>query len=326
MTSKAKWRANQRNAQFSTGPLSAAGKKRCAQNAWVHGLSQALQAEDLDKKHQEMAVTLQHAGYSAGQSATMALAMQDFQRAKGFRATIDPVRYQRRALKQLRLVLTSKVLPLALMFLLPACVPFGLYQNAYNAGKDYLNPQPFVLTQAILDSPYAMQLVQYKNAHAVMVLAFVDDGEKLSWVDSDGNGFTTLDGKIITSNGLDNNLEILNPPKLSNIISTLLSRKSNNIVHTSLYRLSTPPTTYLEMEHSFSIREYKEKTLQRTINQQAVTYSLLEEKLKVPALRWEATNFYWVDKRGSVLKSKQTLAPNLETYFLETLKDFNPNN
>jgi hypothetical protein len=33
-----------------------------------------------------------------------------------------------------------------------------------------------------------------------------------------------------------------------------------------------------------------------------------------------------VDKRGSVLKSKQTLAPNLETYFLETLKDFNPNN
>lgn len=326
MTSKAKWRANQRNAQFSTGPVSAAGKKRCAKNAWVHGLSQALQVKDLDEKHQEMAVTLQQAGYSAGQSATMALAMQDFQRAKGYRATIDPVRYQRRALKQLRQVLATKVLPFVFILFLPACVPFGLYQNAYNAGVDYFNPKPFIVTDAIKNSPYAMQLVRYKNYNAVMVLAYVDDGARLSWVDSEGNGFTTLEGKIISSHGLDNDLEIMDPPKVRDIFLRMLNEDYGQSSFNSLFRLSAPPTAYLEMQHVFKIIERKQQSIKRQIDQGEVLVSLIEEQIYVPAIKWEASNFYWVDEEGNVVKSKQALAPNTEKYFLETLKSFKPTN
>ena len=209
---------------------------------------------------------------------------------------------------------------------LQACFPFGLYQNAYNAGVDYLNPKPFIVTDAIKGSPYAMQLVRYKNSHAVMVLAYVDDGARLSWVDSEGNGFTTLEGKIIASHGLDNDLEIMDPPKVRNIFLSLLEGDYKLVDFDSFYRLSAPATAYLEMKHVFKIVERKQQSIKRQIDQAELVVSLIEEQIYVPAIKWEASNFYWVDDGGNVLKSKQALAPNTEKYFLETLKDFKPFN
>ena len=220
---------------------------------------------------------------------------------------------------------TAKSLVVMALFL-QACVPFGLYKNAYNAGMDYINPKSFIMTDAVKSSPYAMQLVRYKNAHAVMVLAYVDDGSRLSWVDSEGNGFTTLEGKIIASNGLDNDLEIMNPPKVRNIFLSLLDGHSDQVAFDSLFRLSTPPTSYLEMQLVFKIVERKQQSIKRQIDQAEVVVSLIEEQVYVPAIKWEASNFYWVDDEGNVLKSKQALAPNTEKYFLETLKDFKPFN
>lgn len=207
-----------------------------------------------------------------------------------------------------------------------ACVPFGLYQNAYNAGVDYLNPKPFVVTENIINSPYAMQLVRYKNSHALMVLAYVDDGSRLSWVDSDGNGFTTLEGKIIASHGLDNDLEIMNPPNVRGIFIGLLQGDTQEVIFNSMFRLSTPTTTYLEMQHFFKIVESNPKSLERKIDNAEVMVKLIEERIYVPAIRWEVSNFYWVDEGGNVVKSKQALSPNTGKYFLETLKDFKPIN
>ena len=220
---------------------------------------------------------------------------------------------------------TTKIL-VAIALFLQACVPFGLYQNAYNAGVDYFNSKSFIMTDAIKTSPYAMQLVRYKNSHAVMVLAYVDDGSRLSWVDSEGNGFTTLEGKIIASHGLDNDLEIMNPPKVRDIFLNLLEGNSDQVTFDSFFRLSTPPTVYLEMQFVFKIVERKQQTIKRQIDQAEVVVSLIEEQIYVPAIKWEASNFYWVDDGGNVLKSKQALAPNTEKYFLETLKDFKPFN
>jgi hypothetical protein len=233
---------------------------------------------------------------------------------------------QAQALKQLRQVLATKVLPFVFILFLPACAPFGLYQNAYNAGVDYFNPKPFIVTDAIKSSPYAMQLVKYKNSHAVMVLAYVDDGARLSWVDSEGNGFTTLEGKIISSYGLDNDLEIMDPPKVRDIFLRMLNEDYGQSSFNSLFRLSAPPTAYLEMQHVFKIVERKQQSIKRQIDQAEVVVSLIEEQIYVPAIKWEASNFYWVDEEGNVVKSNQALAPNTEKYFLETLKSFKPTN
>jgi hypothetical protein len=218
----------------------------------------------------------------------------------------------------------SLVVAMALFY--EACVPFGLYQNAFNAGVGYFNPKPFIMTDAIKSSPYAMQLVRHKNSHAVMVLAYVDDGSRLSWVDSQGNGFTTLEGKIISSHGLDNDLEIMNPPKVRDIFLRLLDGDYEQLTFNSLFRLSAPPTAYLEMKHVFKIVESKRQNIKRQLDQAEVMASLIEEQIYVPAIRWNESNFYWVDEVGNVIKSKQNLAPNTEKYFLETLKSFKTTN
>ena len=223
-------------------------------------------------------------------------------------------------------IISKSALVLMMVLFSQACAPFGLYQNAYNVGVDYFNSKPFIMTDAIKSSPYAMQLVTYKNSHAVMVLAYVDDGSRLSWVDSEGNGFTTLDGKIIASHGLDNDLELMNPPKVKNIFLSLLDTSSEQVTSNSMYRLSTPPTAYLEMWHTFKILEKKPQSMKRLIDQAEIMVSLIEEQIYVPAIRWKTSNFYWVDDKGNVVKSKQALSPNTEKYFLETLKDFKPFN
>ncbi|MDA0900418.1 MAG: YjbF family lipoprotein, partial [Proteobacteria bacterium] len=305
---------NQRNAQFSTGPVSAAGKKRCAQNAWVHRPSQALQAEDLDGGHQEMAVTLQHAGCSAGQSATMALAMQDFQGAKDFRATIDPVRYQRRALKQLRQVLATKVLPFVFILFLTACAPFGLYNNAYQASVEYFNPAPFVLTPQIKNLPYAMQLVEHRGKSAVMVLAHADQ-QKLTWVDSESNEFTTLHGKIINSQGMTNDFESLHPPNIHEIFQFLVQRIHSSVERESLVRFLKPTTTFLQAKHTFSLSPKAAKLFERKIDGKLLEYYILTESIEIPAVRGQYSNTYWLDTSGRVLKSKQFITPDQPKYY-----------
>ena len=54
MTSAAKIEANRRNAQRSTGPRSKAGKARVARNAFKHGLSVAIGADDFHAERDEL--------------------------------------------------------------------------------------------------------------------------------------------------------------------------------------------------------------------------------------------------------------------------------
>src|SRR5262245_16938555 len=54
MTSAAKIEANRRNAQRSTGPRSKAGKARVARNAFKHGLSVAIGADNFHAEREEL--------------------------------------------------------------------------------------------------------------------------------------------------------------------------------------------------------------------------------------------------------------------------------
>jgi hypothetical protein len=54
MTSAAKVEANRRNARRSTGPRSKAGKARVARNAFKHGLSVPIDADDFHAEREEL--------------------------------------------------------------------------------------------------------------------------------------------------------------------------------------------------------------------------------------------------------------------------------
>ncbi len=294
-------------------------KTNKAKFAKVTSIKQFVQnQQDLSADFQD----LQISGCSKTQSVKIALMMQDCIRAVAFRDSIKPVFYQRRALERLRIALDNLSI-LAMVFFLQGCVPFGLYQNAYNAGVDFFYPQPFTVSLQVKALPYAMQIVEHEGKSVVMVLAY-SDSNRLAWVDAENNGFTTYYGKIISSNGLANDFETINPPNLSAVFNSLNFNYGHILEKQSLVRFLKPATSYLEAFHSFELKKSKPNSkLKRTLDGKEITYVMLEEKVQVPSISWSFSNFYWFDLNGKILKSKQYLTPDQPKYFLEILKDFN---
>lgn len=235
---------------------------------------------------------------------------------------IDRVLYQKFSYVQLSNVLKNLSLAVMALFL-QACVPFGLYQNAYNAGVGFFNPKPFEVSLKVKAIPYAMQIVEHEGKSTVMVLAYAESN-RLAWVDAENHGFTTFHGKIVSSNGLANDIDSIHPPDLSVVFNNLMLDSKSTLENQSLVRFLKPATNYLEAFHSFKLKEPKlNSKFKRTLDGKEFSYVIVEEKVRVPSVSWSFSNFYWFDLNGNILKSKQYITPEQSRYFLETLKDFN---
>lgn len=255
------------------------------------------------------------------QSVTISAVIKVLIRAKAFKDAINLVRYQSRDLLKLHNVFKSLLLVM-ITFFLQACVPFGLYQSAYIAGVDFFNPHRFKVSSQVKALPYAMQIVQHEGKTAVMILAFAENNH-LTWVDGENNGFTTYHGKIVSSNGLANDIDTINPPDLLAVFNTLGMDSKSRIEKKSLVRFIKPATSYLEAFHNFELKKPKPNAkFKRSLDAKEISYVILEEKVQVPSLSWSYSNFYWFDLNGKILKSKQYLTPDQSKYYLETLKDF----
>lgn len=209
-----------------------------------------------------------------------------------------------------------------MLLFLQSCMPFGSYQNAIDASSNFFKKETFKITPQIEKLPYAMQLVEHQSKNTLMVLAHYEN-EHLTWVDSQNNGFTTLHGKIISSNGLVNDFENLHPPNLLIIFEKLNKNPFTKINKESLVRFLNPQTTYLNALHSFSlIKPEPGKLFKRRIDGKLIKFLMLQEEVTVQGIFWRYTNVYWLDVNGNVLKSKQYISPDSPKYFLETIKSF----
>jgi len=72
--------ANKANAQRSTGPRTAAGRRRAAQNARAHGLSVPLDVHAMEAKVQQIASLLEGEGAKDVQARELAVKIMDFER------------------------------------------------------------------------------------------------------------------------------------------------------------------------------------------------------------------------------------------------------
>lgn len=206
---------------------------------------------------------------------------------------------------------------------LQACAPFTLYQGAYSSGINYFFPKDIEIDENIKNIPYAMQLVEMGGQQALMILAF-SDKQRLTWVDSQNNSLVTLDGKIIQTNGLENDIEVMNPPEILKIASGIFKNFDGNFDHNSFIRFKDPTTNFLEINYSYKLVNKTGDYFIRRIDGEKIKYNILEEYFNVPSIRWSGKNTYWVSDQ-SILKSKQSIFPFSNKYHLETIKDFLPN-
>ena len=165
-----------------------------------------------------------------------------------------------------------------------------------------------------------MQLVEHENFSIVAVLGkAIADQE--TFYDSENASFTLKNGKVISTRGIEHDIEILNPPNLKEIYFQLLKSNEVSLKYESFIRFKNPSTPYLSIHQEYKLHPNDFKALKRKINGEYISYLLLEENFEVLGLNWKGTNIYWLRDDGLVLKSKQEIFPKSK-YFFETLKEF----
>jgi len=203
---------------------------------------------------------------------------------------------------------------------LTSCNSLKGYQEIFkNIITSSFNSQDIQLTDALKNLPYAMILIEFRKSEFIFILAEDLGNNQLKWVDASSNAFITENGKIVRSfMGLQKDIIEYNSPELSKIIKEL--DESEYVTKDSFIQLTGPSTSILSKISTYYITD--KDFLQNKISGKIEEVNLLVEEFSVPKINWHDKNVYWIDDSGKVLKSKQTIHPNLEKIRIESLKRY----
>ena len=156
----------------------------------------------------------------------------------------------------------------------------------------------------ILEQSFSFARVDLgKGANIIMVLQEINSNF-YTWVSSTGEKMITYNGKIVRTEGLIYNIEIINPNDFK-LLS--LSGESKGTFNLMLKN----PQAFIEQEFYISNVE------------DTVDYLLFEEKVFTAILSAEQNNFYWLDKKlGRIVKTKQAVHPNLSKIRIDFVYKF----
>jgi hypothetical protein len=153
--------------------------------------------------------------------------------------------------------------------------------------EEYIQKQPYSFLRVDLG----------KGANIIMVLQKVENG-LYTWVSQNKEKIITYNGKIIKTEGLIHNIEILNHLQFKYFSS------SNNYSGTYNTLLKNPKA-FIEQKFNISLIEDGDTLL-------------FKEKISIDPLDSEFSNFYWLDRKtGQPILSKQNIHPSLSTIRLD---------
>lgn len=150
----------------------------------------------------------------------------------------------------------------------------------------------------ISNQPYSFLRADFgQGSNVIMVLQKIENG-LYTWTSEYQEKITTYNGKIIKTQGLNHNIEIMNPSKFKYFSN------SNNYIGV-FNTLLKEPTAFIEQQFAISMIEQSETLL-------------FEEKIYIEPLNQRYSNFYWLDgKTGQAVKTKQKIHPDLPTIRLD---------
>ena len=124
-------------------------------------------------------------------------------------------------------------------------------------------------------------------------------GDIFTWVGANNEKIITKNGRIIATNELDYNLEILTKSQIG------LSSNENS-QYEVLIALSEPSATISQL---ITVNKLENQTLSREQNYLAEKYL---EEFKTKTYKWSGTNYYWIDQKSRLpLKTIATPHPLL---------------
>ena len=166
--------------------------------------------------------------------------------------------------------------------------------------------------ELIYEIPYASMTTQIgKGPTGLMILESIK-GKKELWISGDEVYFTIVNGRIVSTSGLENNLSNL---EISDQINDL-AKLNSSLKYKHYYSFDNPEVYYLEVEVS-----YKNLGLQIVnLFDRKMELTLVEESLHNKYLGWKVKNRFWYDSEGFIWKSEQHLSPKLPLIQIEVTK------
>jgi len=135
-----------------------------------------------------------------------------------------------------------------------------------------------------------------KGPHAILVLAYVNDGI-YEWVGADDVRIFTLDGRIIKTSGLTNNFEIIKPLKR-------IYHSSKTFEAINLY---TPDLFLATLERSMDLDTSSITKLEKPIE-----VNRIQEYFNVDIIGWKGVNTYYQNPSSKLIEaSQQKIHPKL---------------
>jgi len=165
------------------------------------------------------------------------------------------------------------------------------------------------ITDEIINSPYAMQIIQFDKQDEEIYLLNLVQNNIQTWFKDRDIFISTKYGKIVKTIGLENDFEI---------ISYNGFLKLNDSA--ALIRFKNPESNYMPI--NFKYRLVEEGVMQKVIDGSEYNYKLIEENFEVPLIKWKGKNYYWIDENNYIWKSEQDMVPFKRPVKIKVLKKY----
>ena len=200
----------------------------------------------------------------------------------------------------------SMIRVLFVLLFLSSCgnLPITYLQNFSSVNSVVFGFPEYEITEDLLNEyENSFMKVRFgRGPHAILILAFVED-DVYEWVGADNVKIFTLNGRIIKTVGLTNNIEILKP---SNNFSS-----SSDVYET--VNLYNPDLFYATLNRSIDTRETTIKKLGRKIS-----VNRIEERFQIKTIGWKGVNIYYQNTSSDQIESlEQNIHPMLPVAKIE---------
>ena len=132
------------------------------------------------------------------------------------------------------------------------------------------------------------------------------------WISADPIYLVTKNGRIIKTEGLENDLKGVIYPRIS--FEEILEKPTNLL--TSYYSYDNPELNNLELKIRYFVQAKEEVFILNT----KYDLTLVEEVVSNDKLGWNFKNLYWLDENFYVWKSQQTINPKIPEFTIEVTK------
>lgn len=169
-----------------------------------------------------------------------------------------------------------------------------------------------ITAELVSKIPYASLVMNIGNGPKGLMILESKSREITTWVSADNVYIVKMNGKIVRTAGLTNNLdELLHTVDFSDLLN--IDTNQTYIYYASF---SEPKLYNLKLNAVFSKGERK---LFNLLNNK-IYLTLIEEEVVSEELGWKILNKYWVDDNSYIWKSSQTVSPKIPQLQIEVTK------